>query len=575
MNTVKNRRTFVDDSLLIDSFESLAQYLNNLLSREINSSQELKTWLKDKSELEAVIEEDMAWRYIRMSIDTRNKEFSKAYNFFVSEIQPQLAPFDDKLNKKLMECEFRKDLEKDPAYQIYFRGVQGQLELYREENISIQSYLSQKSQEFGAISGAQSIKHEDKTLTMPQASILLKEQNETLRKTIFKKIATRRVQDTDALNHLYSDLIEKRTQVAQNAGFENYRDYKFKEMGRFDYTKESCFDFHNAVEEHIVPLVKKIQEKNLVKLNKEKFKPWDTAVNPDGKAPLKPFKSGKEMLDHTIAIFEQIDSKFSGFLKIMEEMKHFDLESKPGKAPGGYNYPLYETGAPFIFMNSVGSQNDFTTMIHEGGHAVHSFLTHELELTSFKSFPSEIAELASMSMELLSMDYWNEVYSDSDDLIRAKREQIEGTLTLLPWIAQIDAFQHWVYENPKHTDQERTAFWMNLNTRFGTGLVDWSGYEDVLESSWQRQLHLFEVPFYYIEYGIAQLGAIGVWKNSKEDFKEAVKKYSHALSLGYTDSMPMVYKSAGISFDFSRSHICELADFVESELQKLEANIAL
>jgi len=571
METTKNRRCFVDENLAIDSFQSVEGYLNSLLTRQIESKEDLRQWLKDKSELEAVIEEDMAWRYIRMSIDTTNEEYSKAYNFFVSEIQPKLAPFDDQLNKKLMACSHRNNLEKETAYQIYFRGVQTQLELYREENISIQAYLSQKSQEFGAISGAQNIDHDGKNLTMPQASMLLKEQDEALRKSIFEKIAERRLKDVSALNDLYTDLVSKRTELAKNAGFENYRDYKFKEMGRFDYTKESCIDFQNAVEKHIVPLVQKIQEQKLAKLGKTKFKPWDTVVNPDGKAPLKPFNSGQEMLDKTIAIFNEIDSKFSGFLKTMEEMKHFDLESKPGKAPGGYNYPLYETGAPFIFMNSVGSQNDFTTMVHEGGHAVHSFLTHELELTSFKSFPSEIAELASMSMELLTMDYWDKVYAEKDDLYRAKKEQIEGTLTLLPWIAQIDAFQHWVYENHEHTLEERTGYWMELNERFGTGLVDWAGHEEVLKSSWQRQLHLFEVPFYYIEYGIAQLGAIGVWKNSKEDFQNAVAQYERALKLGYTESMPDVFKAAGISFDFSGSHICRLAEFVEEELEKLEA----
>ena len=575
MHTTKNRRSFVDENLLIDSFESVENYLNTLLTKKIESKEELRQWLKDKSELEAVLEEDMAWRYIRMSIDTTNEEYSKAYNFFVSEIQPKLAPFDDKLNKKLMSCEYVNDLENDSAYKIYFRGVRSQLELYRDENVPIQAFLNQKSQEFGAISGAQSVEHKGETLTMPQASILLKEQDEALRKTIFEKIASRRSQDIDALNELFTVLIAKRTELAKNAGFENYRDYKFKDMGRFDYTKESCFDFHKAVEKHIVPLVKTIQKKKLIKLGKDQFRPWDTAVNPDGKAPLKPFKNGKEMLDGTISVFEHVNSKFADFLRTMQHMKHLDLESKPGKAPGGYNYPLYETGAPFIFMNSVGSHNDFTTMVHEGGHAVHSFLTHELELTSFKSFPSEIAELASMTMELLTMNYWNDIYSKEDDLIRAQREQIEGTLTLLPWIAQIDAFQHWIYETPEHSLEERTAYWMQLNTRFGTGLVDWTGYEKILESSWQRQLHLFEVPLYYIEYGIAQLGALGIWKNSKSNTEQAVQDYTHAMTLGYTRSLPEVYETAGISFDFSSGHICNLAEFIESELEKLDTKVVL
>ena len=567
----KYRRTFVDDQLVIDSYESVEKYLTNLKERNLESTTALKQWLKDKSELEAVLEEDMAWRYIRMSIDTGNEAHQKAYTFFVSEIQPKLAPIDDALNKKLIACPFVSDLEKDEAFAIHIRSVKSQLELYREENISVQAFLAEKTQEFGAVSGAQSIEHEGETITMQKAGLFLKEQDESLRKKVFEKMADRRCADISTLNELFNTLIQKRTVLAKNAGFENYRDYKFKQMGRFDYTKESCFEFHEAVEQHIVPLVKKIQEQKLNTMGKTMFSPWDTAVNAEGKAPLKPFQSGQEMLNGTIAVFEKINPEFAGFLKTMEEMKHLDLESKPGKAPGGYNYPLYETGAPFIFMNAVGSQGDLSTMIHEGGHAIHSFLTHNLELTAFKSFPSEIAELASMSMELLSMDYWNEFYDDADDLQRAKKEQLQGTITILPWIAQIDAFQHWVYENHEHTEEERTAYWMDLNQRFGTGLVDWSGYEKTLASSWQRQMHLFEVPFYYIEYGIAQLGAIGVWKNSRSDYKQSVADYRTALSLGYTKSMPKVYAEAGVDFKFTGDHICMLADFVASELEKLDA----
>jgi len=567
----KYRRSFVDDQLVIDSFESVEKYLTLLLDRNLDSAMELRQWLKDKSELEAVLEEDMAWRYIRMSIDTANDAHQKAYTFFVTEIQPKLAPMEDALNKKFISCPFHEELAKEEAFTIHIRSVKSQLELYREENITIQSFLAEKTQEFGAISGAQSIEHDGESITMQKAGLFLKEQDETLRRSVFQKMATRRSQDIGNLDKLFDALIRKRTELAKNAGFKNYRDYKFKEMGRFDYTKESCFEFHDSVEQHIVPLVKKIQKERLRKMDKEIFKPWDTAVNAEGKAPLRPFETGQEMLDGTISVFNKIHPEFSGFLKTMEEMKHFDLESKPGKAPGGYNYPLYETGAPFIFMNAVGSQGDLSTMIHEGGHAVHSFLTHELELTAFKSFPSEIAELASMSMELLSMEFWDEFYDKADDLKRAKKEQLQGTITILPWIAQVDAFQHWIYENHEHTATERTKHWMELNKRFGTGLVDWTGHELTLASSWQRQMHLFEVPFYYIEYGIAQLGAIGVWRNSKTDFKEAVDNYRAALSLGYTKSMPEVYAKAGIDFNFSGDHICMLADFVELELEKLGA----
>jgi oligoendopeptidase F len=404
---------------------------------------------------------------------------------------------------------------------------------------------------------------------MQKASQLLKEQDPALRKEVFEKIVERRRQDRQALDTLYTSLIQKRQQLAQNAGFENFRDYKFEAMGRFDYTKEDCFAFHNAIQKHIVPLVKEIQQEKLTKLGQDKFKPWDLEVDPDGKAALKPFQNGAEMLQGTIQLFDQIDPYFGDCLRTMDQLGHLDLDSKPGKAPGGYNYPLYEIGVPFIFMNAVGAQRDLETMVHEGGHAIHSFLSRDLALTAFKNLPSEVAELASMSMELLSMPNWAVFYPNPTDHKRAMREQLEGTLKVLPWIAQIDAFQHWVYENPNHSLEERSQQWLKLSRDFGTGLTDWSGYEDQTESAWQKQLHLFEVPFYYIEYGIAQLGALGVWKNSLENYPLAIENYKNALSLGYTKSLPEIYQTAGVPFDFSENRLQELAQFIQIELKKL------
>ena len=268
----------------------------------------------------------------------------------------------------------------------------------------------------------------------------------------------------------------------------------------------------------------------------------------------------------TIQMFDRIDPYFGDCLRVMDQLGHLDLDSKQGKAPGGYNYPLYEIGVPFIFMNAVGSQRDLETMVHEGGHAIHSFLSRDLSLTAFKNLPSEVAELASMSMELLSMPQWSEFYEPQAQQ-RAMREQIEGTLKVLPWIAQIDAFQHWIYENPTHTRQERSAHWIQLTQDFGTGLVDWTDYEDLIECSWQRQLHLFEVPFYYIEYGIAQLGALGVWKNSLANKQRAIEQYKNALSLGYSAPMSTIYETAGVPFDFSSERLQTLAQFIKEQLE--------
>ena len=563
------QRSYIAKDIVLKTFEDVEGYFKELLSRELNELSSYKKWLADVSELEAFLEEDGAWRYIKMSIDTTNSALTESYTYFVTEIQPKLAPLSNDLNKKMMESDFHKELSEDPAFAIYFRSVGVQLDLFREENIAIEAYLSEKSQEYGSISAAQTIEHEGKNLTMQQASVHLKNQDEALRSQVYHKIATRRRQDIDTLNALYTDLIQKRHELAGNAGFDNYRDYMFQSMGRFDYTKEACFDFHEAVAQKVVPLVKEIQQKKLQKLGKSSFKPWDLEVDPDGKEPLKPFNSGNEMLEKTIEIFNRMDSYFGDCLHTMKEMGHLDLESKEGKAPGGYNYPLYEIGVPFIFMNSVGLHRDLVTMVHEGGHAIHSFLNRELTLTAFKNIPSEAAELASMSMELLSMKYWDAFYPNAEDLYRAREEHLEDILKVLPWIAQIDAFQHWIYTNPTHSIEERSAQWLALSKRFGTGLTDWTGFEDLQAHSWQRQLHLYEVPFYYIEYGIAQLGAIGVWKNSLENETKAIEQYKAGLSLGYTRSLPEIYEAAGVTFDLSPKRIGELMDFVDSYVKDL------
>jgi oligoendopeptidase F len=567
MKIQKAARQFLPEDLAITDFGVLTPYFQELLGRQITNLAEFDRWLLDRSELDAVLEEDLAWRYIRMSINTADTELRAAYTAFVTQIQPELAPFEDQLNQKLAGLPFLQE-RNDSAHQIYFRSVRTALDLYREENIAIEAALNEEAQQYGAISAAQTVEHNGETLTMQQAALLLKEQDETLRKNIFDKMAEVRRKDRATLDALYTSLIEKRQQLAANAGFSNYRDYKFVAMGRFDYTKADCFAFHEAIKTHIVPLVKEIQAQRLQKLDKTQFKPWDLDVDPEGKPALKPFKDGSEMLQGTIAMFERIDPYFGDCLRVMDELGHLDLDSKTGKAPGGYNYPLYEIGVPFIFMNAVGTQRDLETMVHEGGHAIHSFLSRDLPLTAFKNLPSEVAELASMSMELLSMPQWSEFYNQTDH-VRAMREQIEGTLKVLPWIAQIDAFQHWIYENPTHSLTDRAAHWKQLATDFGTGLTDWTGYEDLVESAWQRQLHLFEVPFYYIEYGIAQLGALGVWKNSLENYPSAIENYKKALALGYTEPMTKIYETAGVPFDFSSERLQTLADFIQNELKKM------
>ena len=561
-------RKYLPVDFTVTDWASLEPYFQELLERPIESRDSLEQWLKDMSELEAAISEDACWRQIRMTCDTTEKAFEEAFNYFFMHIQPQIQPFADKLNRKLVECPLAAQLDQE-QYFTYLRNVKKSIDLFREENIPLQSELSVMQQQYGQVAGTMTVEVRGQEYTLQQASKFLEEHDRNLREEVYRKINERRLQDADTLHTLYSQLIEKRHQVALNAGFTNYRDYKFAELGRFDYTKEDCFNFHEAVKLHVLPLVRKIYERKKAKLGLDKLRPWDTEAEPEGVQPLQPFYTSEELTDKTIKCFELLNPFFADCLRKMKELGHLDLESRIGKAPGGYNCPLAESGAPFIFMNAAGQMHDVTTMVHEGGHAIHSFLSHELQLSAFKEYPMEIAEVASMAMELFSMNYWHVFFNKEEDLKRAKEHQLERTITLFPWIAVIDKFQHWVYENPAHSVAERTATWTELLIEFDAGVIDYTGLENFREISWQRQLHLFEVPFYYIEYGIAQLGAIGMWKQFQQDKEQALGNYIKALSLGGTKTLPALYEAAGLHFDLSPQHIKSLMEFVAEEMEKI------
>jgi len=567
MIITKKPRTYIPNDLTI-TWESLEPLFTELQNREITSVDELEKWLKDRSELEAALEEDFAWRYIKMSCDTANEELVKNFQYFAEEIEPKISPLSNELNKKFVESPFMDDLDKEKFF-VYSRTIKKALEIYREENIELFTQLQVKQQKYQGITGAMSVEINGKEYTLEQASIFIKDLNREVRENAWKTIQQRRLIDKDDLNILFDELIKSRNQVALNAGFENYRDYMFQALGRFDYTPQDCYDFANAIEKEIVPILKEQAEKRREALGLDVLKPWDLEVSVSGKPALKPFNNGEELIDKSIACFNAIDIKLGEKLATMKANNLFDVESRKGKAPGGYNYPLAETGAPFIFMNSANSLRDLTTMVHEGGHAIHTFLTANLELNDFKHCPSEVAELASMSMELISMDNWDVYFDNEEDLIRAKKEQLADVLKTLPWVAVIDQFQHWIYTNPEHTAADREETFKQIYNRFGAGFADWTDLQNEFGNGWQKQLHLFEVPFYYIEYAIAQLGAIAVWKNYKENPEKALEQYLAALALGYTKPMNEIYETAGIKFDFSAEYVKELAAFVKEELEKL------
>ncbi|MBN8666255.1 MAG: M3 family oligoendopeptidase [Chitinophagales bacterium] len=564
----KMPRQFLPDDFTITEWPALEPWFQKLLDRPLATLPDLEQWIRDYNELDAVISEDVCWRQIKMTCDTENKDLEAAFTFFMMEIQPKIQPYADQLNRKLVDCPLTAELDKN-KYFTYLRNVKKSIDLFREANIPLQAELNVMQQQFASISGKMTVEVEGKEYTLQQAARFLQNPDRTLRESVYRKVNERRLQDKEALDKLYSDLIAKRHQVALNAGFKNYRDYKFAELGRFDYTPEQCFQFHKAVKEHVLPIVNSIYEKKKKKLGLDTLRPWDLDANPAGEEPLRPFTNGQDLLEKSIRCFDDLDPFFGDCLRKMKEMGHLDLESRKGKAPGGYNCPLAESGAPFIFMNAAGQMDDVTTMVHEGGHAIHSFLAHQLEINAFKEYPMEIAEVASMSMELFSMDHWEAYFPLEEDRQRAREHQLERVITIFPWIATIDQFQHWVYENPVHTSEERKQKWEEIFNSFTASAIDTRGLEHYRSWFWQKQLHLYEVPFYYIEYGIAQLGAIGMWKQYRENKDMGIRNYVSALQLGGTRTLPQLYQAAGIELNFSPEYIHSLMLFVEEELNKM------
>lgn len=560
-----NKRSYVPSDIQI-TWENLEPLFRELQNRPIESKQTLEQWMQDRSELDAVLEEDFAWRYIRMTCNTADENLLKEFQYFASEIEPKIAPISNELNRKLVNSESVKELDQE-KYFVYLRGVNKALEIFRENNVPLLTEVQIEQQKYQSITGNMEVTIENQEYTLPQAAVFLKDVDRQKRALVWNKITNRRLQDKSQLNSLFNTLLKLRHQVAVNAGFENYRDYMFQAMGRFDYTPQDCYAFHTAIEKEVVPLLREKALERQERLKVAELMPWDLEVDITGEPALKPFGGGQELIEKTAICFDRLDPIIGNCIKLMQANQLFDVESRKGKAPGGYNYPLAESGAPFIFMNAASTFRDLTTMVHEGGHALHTFLSAHLELNDFKHLTSEIAELASMSMELISMDHWEVFFDNREDLIRAKREQLEDVLKTLPWVAVVDQFQHWIYTNPEHTEEQRTQAWDQIFDQFGHNFADWTGLEEAKAYLWQKQLHIFEVPFYYIEYGMAQLGAIAVWKNYKENPKKGLQQYMEALKLGYTKTIPEIYSAAGIEFNFSQPYVKELISFIKQELE--------
>jgi len=395
----------------------------------------------------------------------------------------------------------------------------------------------------------------------------LEEPDRALRQEAWELVARRRLQDVDKCEEIFDELVKLRAQIAKNAGFENYRDFMFRKMGRFDYTPDDCKKFHDAIEKEIMPAVREIQNERKRQLQLEKLRSWDLAVDPQNRAPLKPFGEVGEMVTRTQNIFNHLDAELARGFQQMQDLKLLDLDNRKGKAPGGYQQNLSEARVPFIFMNAIGVQRDVDTILHEAGHAFHAQATRDEDLYPYRSAPIEFCEVASMSMELLGNEFLEEFYP-TPEANRARKTHLEGIIGFFPWMAVVDGFQHWIHSHAGHTRAGRKAAYLQLMDRFG-GDVNWSGYEEVRAHSWHRQLHIFLYPFYYVEYGIAQLGALQVWANSRRDKAKALNDYKKSLALGGSRPLPELFSAAGCKFQFDAATIKPLIQLANSELKKL------
>ncbi|CAG0970734.1 oligoendopeptidase F [Phycisphaerales bacterium] len=602
--------TFVPAELNATSFDSLDPLFQSLLARPINSSGDLEAWLLDRSELSAAVSEGRARLYIAMTCNTDDAAAQSAYASYIEHVAPRLTPLYFELDKRLVHL--AKSFPLGPRYTVLLRNAQADVEIFRPENVPLETQLAQLSQKYDQIAGAMTVFFDGQERTLPQMARYQEVTDRAQREAAWRATAERRLKDVGPINDIYDEMIRLRHQVATNAGFTNYVGFTFKAKHRFDYDPAACFRFHDGVEKAIVPLARALEAERKRLLAVDELRPWDLGVDVKGRAPLRPFEGGADMIAKSATAFARLDSRLSALFNQLgtghERVASasdvgkvgLDLDSRKGKAPGGYQYMLDRSRKPFIFMNAAGMQRDVETIVHEAGHAFHSMLCNGEPLIEYRESPMEFAEVASMSMELLTMKHWGPqsspegggarvregrggggggeghpnsngfptFYDNPEDFRRACRQQLKNSVLLLPWIATIDAFQHWIYANPTHTREQRTQQWLALDARFGSS-VSWRGLEHFKPHTWQRQLHLFNVPFYYIEYGIAQLGALQLWLQSLEHGDPAaIQNYINALSLGGSKPLPELFKAAGLTFDFGPEIVNRLADRVQAELAK-------
>ncbi|MBI5800232.1 MAG: M3 family oligoendopeptidase [Verrucomicrobia bacterium] len=560
-------RAFVPAQVDLGDWTHVAPLFDQLDARapQCQSSGDFERWILDQGELFAALDQEGSQRYIAMTCHTDSPEAEAAYLHFVEKIEPELKPRQFRLAQLFLAHPLRRQLDAR-RYEVFDRDTALLVELFREENVPLQTEEARLGQQYQKLSGSLTVNFRGEEKTLVQMGRHLEEPDRALREEAWTLVSQRRLQEADKFEEQFEAMLKIREQIARNAGFPNYLAYAFRAKGRFDYSAADCTKFHSAVDTEFMPVVRHLQAERQRQLGVDALRPWDTAVDPFGRAPLRPFAEVGEMVARTQRVFDKLDSELAGGFAQMRELKLLDLANRKGKAPGGYQSTLAEARLPFIFMNAVGVQRDVETMLHEAGHAFHTLAAKGEDIYPYRNAPIEFCEVASMAMELLGNQHLEEFYSPAE-ANRARKTHLEGIIGFFPWMATVDAFQHWIYSHPGHTRAERAAAWLALMDRFG-GDVSWAGHETARANLWHRQLHIFLHPFYYVEYGIAQLGALQVWANSHRDPAKALHDYKAGLALGGSRPLPELFASAGCRFDFSAETVRPLVALTRCELAK-------
>ncbi|HGH7177264.1 TPA: M3 family oligoendopeptidase [Bacillus wiedmannii] len=553
----------------ISNVLELENALSTLLNEVISSKIELENWLKKQSTFIWEIEEQLTSHYIDFQCNTSNKKIKDNFEYNQQFVKPLLKRYQNSFDNKYLESPFRMDL--DPkTYSLLDKKIKNAQTLFCEKNIDLEVNEDKLVTEYFEITGDLTALWDGEEKTITELQSYLQNPNRDIRKKAKTLISETFLSVEDKLQNILNELIVIRHQKAKNIQLDNYRDYMFKKHERFDYTPDDCYELAESIRKYVVPLIDKIFNKKKSELQVESLRLWDVKATAPNQKVLNPIEDASDLIEKSSHILHKLDPEFSTLLDLMHKNNCLDLESRKGKGPGGFCEYLPASRLSFIFMNLNHTHYDVTTFLHEMGHSIHNECMKQLKLQKYVEIPSESAELASMTMELFSMEYWDTFYENSEEFIKAKLDFFKDIVKYLPQMLIVDQFQHWMYENPNHTAKERNEKYLELHNTYQSNVVNIEGYENWIATGWLPVLHIFEIPFYYIEYAIAQLGALQMYKQYKENPKQAIENYKTALSLGSSKSLTEVYEAAGIHFDFSASTIKELMLFVEGELALLE-----